>query len=253
MAAAARAELLMDRYGVLTRGAVALEDSPGGFAAVYRVLSAAEEKGLARRGYFIEGLGAAQFAASATVDRLRSAEESTPADDERQKAAAGTSTYAPVRSTRHSVLLLAATDPANPYGATLPWPAPVPWDSQRTPIKHKPGRKAGAVVILVGGELILYLERGGKTLLPFTESTGRVALAAPLIGQLVRSGVADKIVIETAGGVDVLSSPDPLPPADQLEVPDQAVEHPVLVLRRSLLAAGFYATPRGLRMRKDYS
>ncbi|MBF0808793.1 ATP-dependent helicase [Rothia nasimurium] len=253
VAAAARAELLMDRYGVLTRGAVAVEDTPGGFAEVYRVLSAAEEKGLARRGYFIEGLGAAQFSASATVDRLRAADDITGVD-EGQDAAPGASAYTPVRRTRHSVTLLAATDPANPYGAALDWPAPVAWDSNRTPIKHKPGRKAGAVVILVDGELTLYLERGGKTLLPFTDRTDRVEASAPLIGQLIRAGVADKIVIETAGGVDVLSTPGPLPPApDQPDIAAEGGEHPVLTLRRALLAAGFYATPRGLRIRKDYS
>lgn len=254
VAAAARAELLMDRYGVLTRGAVAVEDTPGGFAGVYRVLSAAEEKGLARRGYFIEGLGAAQFSTSSTVDRLRAVDDTTAADEEGQGAAPGASAYAPVRRTRHSVTLLAATDPANPYGAALPWPVPVAWDSDRTPIKHKPGRKAGAVVILVDGELTLYLERGGKTLLTFTDRADRVEASAPLIGQLVRAGVADKIVIETAGGVDVLSSPEPLPPTpDQPDAAAEDGEHPVLTLRRALLAAGFYATPRGLRMRKDYS
>ncbi|MGV3103744.1 Lhr family helicase [Rothia sp. 32237D007AR] len=261
VAAAARAELLMDRYGVLTRGAVAVEDTPGGFAGIYRVLSAAEEKGLARRGYFIEGLGAAQFSTSATVDRLRAAEST--AEGEGQDAAPDSATslsspvsgsYAPVRSTHHTVLLLAATDPANPYGAALPWPAPVSWDEHRTPIKHKPGRKAGAVVILVDGQLTLYLERGGKTLLPFTDQPEQVEASAPLIGQLVRAGVADKIVIETAGGVDVLSSPAPLPPEpDKPQAPADTGEHPVLTLRRALLAAGFYATPRGLRMRKDYA
>ena len=254
VAAAARAELLMDRYGVLTRGAVTVEDTPGGFAGVYRVLSAAEEKGLARRGYFIEGLGAAQFSSSSTVDRLRAADDTTAVENEGQDAAPGASAYTPVRRTRHSVTLLAATDPANPYGATLPWPASVAWDSNRTPIKHKPGRKAGAVVILVDGELTFYLERGGKTLLPFTDRADRVEVSAPLIGQLVRAGVADKIVIETAGGVDVLSTPGPLPPApDQPDAAAAGGEHPVITLRRALLAAGFYATPRGLRMRKDYS
>ncbi|WP_421084670.1 Lhr family helicase [Rothia nasimurium] len=248
VAAAARAELLMDRYGVLTRGAVAVEDTPGGFAGVYRVLSAAEEKGLARRGYFIEGLGAAQFATSSTVDRLRAVDGTGPvAAEEGQDAATGTSTYAPVRRTHHRVTLLAATDPANPYGAALPWPAPVTWESGST-LKHKPGRKAGAVVVLVDGELTLYLERGGKTLLPFTADPAAIEAAAPLLGQLVRLGVADKIVIETAGGTDILSSPAPL--ATSGEAPE--TEHPVSVLRRSLLAAGFYTTPRGLRMRRDY-
>lgn len=260
VAAAARAELLMDRYGVLTRGAVAAEDSPGGFSGIYRVLSAAEEKGLARRGYFIEGLGAAQFSVSATVDRLRRADSVTDEheDGPGPRPSDAPTPYTPVRHTRRSVLLLAATDPANPFGAALPWPAPVPWDAARTELKHRPGRKAGAIVVLVDGALTLYLERGGKTLLPFTDDPALIEAAAPLLGQLVRTGVADKIVIETAGGVELLSNPEPLTASarsrDLPGAPDTLpTEHPVLTLRRALLAAGFYTTTRGLRMRRDYT
>ncbi|MFW0111285.1 DEAD/DEAH box helicase [Rothia sp. CCM 9416] len=258
VAAAARAELLMDRYGILTRGAVAVEGTVGGFAGVYRVLSAAEEKGLARRGYFIEGLGAAQFSTSATVDRLRQADRATsdplPAQHIKHSAAPE-ATYSPVRTTQRAVTLLAATDPANPYGAALPWPTPTPWDANRTPLKHKPGRKAGACLVLVDGTPVLYLERGGKTLLPFTEDPVLVEVATPLLGQLVRLGVADKIVIESAGGIELLSTPEPLTPAAKAQpasAADSAAEHPVQALRRALLAAGFYTTPRGVRMRKDY-
>lgn len=258
VAAAAQAELLMDRYGVLTRGAVAVEGTVGGFAGVYRVLSAAEEKGLARRGYFIEGLGAAQFSTSATVDRLRETDRATadplsvPGE---HSSTAPKGTYQPVRTVQRTVTLLAATDPANPYGAALPWPTPAPWDASRTPLKHKPGRKAGACLILVDGEPVLYLERGGKTLLPFTEDPALVEAAAPLLGQLVRLGVAEKIVIESAGGVELLSTPAPLPPpaeTGQANASEPALEHPVLVLRRALLASGFYTTPRGVRMRRNY-
>jgi ATP-dependent Lhr-like helicase len=118
---------LLDRHGVLTRGAVQVERVAGGFASTYRVLAAMEDAGRARRGYFVEGLGAAQFAVPGAVDRLRSP---VPADQ------------------TQTTLLLAATDPANPYGAALPWPSrPVATRG------HLPGRKAGAVVVLVDGEL----------------------------------------------------------------------------------------------------
>src|SRR5437870_2636742 len=98
----ALAEVLLDRHGVLTRGAVGAERTPGGFAAVYPVLRAAEESGRCRRGYFVESLGAAQFATPGAVDRLR--------------------TYAAERREPSPAVVLAATDPAQPYGAALPWP-----------------------------------------------------------------------------------------------------------------------------------
>src|SRR4029077_19964557 len=95
----ATVESLLRRHGLLTRGAVMSERVPGGFAGVYPVLKAFEEAGRCRRGYFVEGLGGAQFAHAGAVDRLRGL---GPADG--------------------AVLVLAATDPANPYGAALPWP-----------------------------------------------------------------------------------------------------------------------------------
>ena len=104
----ALAEMLLDRHGVVTRGAVVAERAPGGFAAVYRVLAAFEETGRCRRGYFVEGLGAAQFAMPGAVDRMRAMQ--------RQWSAG------PRRSRLRPALVLAATDPANPYGAALPWP-----------------------------------------------------------------------------------------------------------------------------------
>ncbi|MBJ7385680.1 MAG: winged helix DNA-binding domain-containing protein, partial [Mycolicibacterium sp.] len=135
------ADLLLNRYGVLTKGAA--EGLPGGFAMLYKVLSAFEEAGRCQRGYFVESLGGAQFAVASTVDRLR-----TYLDD----VDSGTRAYESV--------VLAAADPANPYGATLPWP------SEGT---HRPGRKAGALVVLVDGELAWFLERGGRTLLSYSE------------------------------------------------------------------------------------
>ncbi|MDO5493969.1 MAG: ATP-dependent helicase, partial [Nesterenkonia sp.] len=132
----ARAEILLDRYGVLTRGSVVAEQQAGGFAAVYRVLSAAEQAGRVRRGYVVERLGASQFALSATIDRIRDVSEAL--EDGRDA----------------DVVVLAATDPANAYGAALDWP-------ELEDVTHRPGRKAGAVVVLRGGELVVYMERGG--------------------------------------------------------------------------------------------
>ncbi len=139
------AEGLLERHGVVTRGAVVSERTPGGFAAAYKVLSAFEDTGRCRRGYFVEGLGAAQFGTAGAVDRLRT--------HQRPPSSAAESVEKP------ETVALAATDPANPYGAALPWP-----DHEGG---HRPGRKAGAIVVLCDGELALYVERGGKTLLTF--------------------------------------------------------------------------------------
>src|SRR5690606_3849153 len=134
--------------------AVAAEAPPGGFAGVYPVLAAMEERGAARRGYFVEGLGAAQFAAPGAVDRLRALAEDRGRDG------------------ADPPLVLAATDPANPCGAALPWPErPVDADgaAERGAAGHRAGRKAGALVVTVAGQLVLYVERGGRTLLSYVE------------------------------------------------------------------------------------
>ena len=128
---------------MVTRGAVAAEGVEGGFSAAYRILSAFEDSGQARRGYVVEGLGAAQFAMDGAVDRLR--------------AAANTLDRSGGDAPPQAVVL-AAADPANAYGAALPWPEPPDGAG------HKPGRKAGSLVVLVDGELTLYMERGGKIL-----------------------------------------------------------------------------------------
>ncbi|WP_255249641.1 ATP-dependent helicase, partial [Streptomyces albidoflavus] len=147
----ALARTLLDRHGVVTRGAVAAEGVEGGFSAVYRVLSAFEDSGQARRGYVVEGLGAAQFAMDGAVDRLR---------------ASATAAEREAGGTPRQALVLAAADPANAYGAALPWPEPP------SGAGHKPGRKAGAMVVLVDGELAMYMERGGKTLLAWPATVG---------------------------------------------------------------------------------
>ncbi|MFY0407700.1 Lhr family ATP-dependent helicase, partial [Solicola sp. PLA-1-18] len=202
--AAAMGELLLDRYGVVTRGSVQAEHVPGGFQAIYKVLSGFEDAGQCRRGYFVDSLGAAQFATAGAVDRLRSHSR----QDGQQ-----TETTAP------SALTLAATDPANPYGAALPWPEPAG--------THRPGRKAGALVVLVDGDLALYVERGGKTLLTFLDDTDRLQPAVDALALAVRDGALGRLTVEKADGAQVLGTPL----ADALE------------------QAGFHATPRGLRIR----
>ena len=262
----ARAELLLDRYGVLTRGALASEDVPGGFAALYRVYAAAEERALVRRGYFIEGLGAAQFASPATVDAVRSY-ANIGADNPQNTGVKRTKTEE-VFGLFEGVLL-AATDPANPYGAALTWPsvpsllpasstpggteeaAPEGTETARS-VRHRPGRKAGACLILLDGEAVLYLERGGKTLLSFTADPLKLEAAAPLLARIVQAGIAEKIVVEKLNDCDILATPEPpthrgASKTDSNRLP----EHPVVALRRALLAQGFYTTPRGLRMRRS--
>ena len=262
----ARAELLLDRYGVLTRGALASEDVPGGFAALYRVYAAAEERALVRRGYFIEGLGAAQFASPETVDAVRS--YANVGADNPQNTGVKRTKNEEVFGLFEGVLL-AATDPANPYGAALTWPSvPSLLSASSTPgsteeaaregaetaqsVRHRPGRKAGACLILLDGEAVLYLERGGKTLLSFTANPLKLEAAAPLLARIVQAGIAEKIVVEKLNDCDILATPEPpthrgASKADSNRLP----EHPVVALRRALLAQGFYTTPRGLRMRRS--
>jgi len=156
------AEVLLDRHGVVIRGAVMAERAPGGFAAVYRVLSTFEETGRCRRGYFVEGLGAAQFALPGAVDRLRAVAGSL-------ERAAERADNARQDSDGPRALVLAATDPANPFGAAVPWPSRSP-EAGKDP-GHRPGRKAGALVVLVDGRLVLYVERGGRTLLTWGNET----------------------------------------------------------------------------------
>src|SRR6266542_1048679 len=201
--AAAAADVLLERHGVVTRGAVAAEDLPGGFAAVYPVLAALEERGAARRGYFVEGLGAAQFAVPGAVDRLRGlANEPLRADTDPEG------------------LVLAATDPANPYGAALPWPDRVVDAGDGEKAGHRAGRKAGALVVLVDGELVLYVERGGRTLLSYVDAQDALGMAAKALADAVHGGALGALSVERADGAPVHTSP----------------------MRQALAAAGFRAT-----------
>jgi ATP-dependent Lhr-like helicase len=205
------AEVLLDRYGVVTRGAVVAERAPGGFAAVYRVLSTFEETGRCRRGYFVEGLGAAQFALPGAVDRLRAVAAALERDAD-----------APARAeVGPRALVLAATDPANPFGAAVPWPG------RGADARHKPGRKAGALVVQVDGHLVLYVERGGRTLLTWSDDPSVLQPAVDALSLAVREGHLGRLTVERADGAGVLDS----------------------ALGRALEEAGFHATPRGLRLR----
>ena len=204
------AELLLNRYGVLTRNAVAAEGVPGGFAMLYKVLTAFEEAGRCQRGYFVESLGGAQFALASTVDRLRGHADSV---DQAQPD--------------YRAVVLAAADPANPYGATLAWPT--------GGTGHRPGRKAGALVVLIDGELAWYLERGGRSLLNFSPDPEAQRAAAGALADLIRTGRLESILIERIDGVPALESA-----AHQDRGGGVA----------ALADAGFASTPRGFRMRR---
>ncbi|MDF3337279.1 ATP-dependent helicase [Mycolicibacterium septicum] len=206
-----QADLLLSRHGVLTKGAAAAEGVPGGFATLYKVLSAFEDAGRCQRGYFVESLGGAQFAAASTVDRLRSYLDGVD----------------PQRPEYHAVVL-AATDPANPYGSALAWPDRGGDDT------HRPGRKAGALVALVDGQLVWFLERGGRTLLSFTSDADTQRAAAGALAELVSIGRMPSLLVERINGVAVL---DPCVDAARAAVQD------------ALTGAGFSRTPRGLRLR----
>jgi ATP-dependent Lhr-like helicase len=174
----ALAELLLERYGILTRETVRAEGVPGGFAALYPELSQLETLGVARRGYFVEGLGGAQFALPGAVERLRSAggDEDPP-------------------------VVLAAVDPAQPYGAALPWPAR---DESR-----RPTRVAGAYVVLTGrGEPVLYVERGGRGLQTLVDAGDpRVEPALVALVEQVRAGRIKRLALEKVDGESALESP----------------------------------------------
>jgi len=174
-----QAELLLERYGIVTREQVLAEGIPGGFAILYDALSQLETLGVCRRGYFVEGLGGAQFALPGAVERLRAqkaVEESAP-------------------------LVLAATDPAQPYGAALPWP-------QRGDDQRRPARVRGAYVVLAGAEPVLYVEKGGRGIVTLADAGDpRLYAAFEALAQFVTGGRGRKLSLERIDGEPVVGSP----------------------------------------------
>jgi ATP-dependent Lhr-like helicase len=165
---------LLDRHGVVTREATLAEGTPGGFAGVYPVLKALEESGTARRGYFVTGLGAAQFALPGAVDRLRASRASADRETE--------------------VVVLAAADPAQPYGAALPWP----------PSAGRPSRSAGAYVVLADGAPVAFVERGARSIVTFGADPSAWADA---VADLVKDGRVRRIELRTIDGEPATSHP----------------------------------------------
>jgi len=260
-------QVLLDRHGVVTKAIAGVEnltasaDNPGGipFSAIYRVLKELEERGRVRRGYFIEGLGGAQFALPGAVDLLRTdaADQSSAAETMLVSVEETQGVVSKPRFNQMSPhpLLLAATDPANPYGAALPWPVvdsatPANASAQNhgkgvnasaddkrsseiiiNAVVPRPRRAAGAVVVLVNGELVLYLERGGRSLLTFGNNQA-LPTALTAIVDAAASGRLGKLTISKINGAPALQA--------------AAHKNPIA---QALLAAGFHLTPSGFRLR----
>ncbi|HEX8646528.1 MAG TPA: DEAD/DEAH box helicase [Thermoleophilaceae bacterium] len=181
------AELLLERYGIVTRETVLAEGIPGGFASLYSELSNLETLGVARRGYFVEGLGGAQFALPAAIERLRGLRADEPA----------------------GAVVLAATDPANPYGASLGWPQREDGESGR-----RPARTAGAYVVTIDAEPALYLERGGKGLIALRDPVDADGEPAPWVREALETladhvtrGRIKRLALERFDGESVIGSP----------------------------------------------
>jgi ATP-dependent Lhr-like helicase len=199
--------MLLGRYGVVAREAAGAESLPGGFGPIYKVLKAMEEAGRIRRGYFVEGLSAAQFGYAGAIDRLRAArpdEEAEPDAD--------------------AVRLLPAVDPANPYGALLPWPGPA------NPEETGPRRVPGAWVVLMDGRLALYAAPKARALITFPgelrDPRPTLELAFATLARLPRAGERRSRIVERVDGIPVHQS-----------------EH-----LAALRAAGLELEPRGLAL-----
>ena len=190
----AQAELMLERYGIVTRETVLAEGVPGGFSTVYGEMSNLEMLGTARRGYFVEGLGGAQFALPGAIERLRS-----------------------LPHPEGQYTILAATDPANPYGAGIPWP--------RRESGRRPSRTPGAYVLLKDGEPLLFVERGGRGILRLGELDGAAfAEAVGEVADAAHDGLLPRLAIERVDGEPVIGSG----------------------LEETLIAAGFHRQPRRL-------
>ena len=186
--AVARVNLLLDRYGVVSRDCLRAEDLPGGFAPLYKVLREMEEQGRARRGHFVDGLTGAQFAYPGAVDRLRACR----ADAEERDA--------PAQAT--DVVCVPAMDPANPYGTLLPWP--------EVGGGATPRRTPGAWLLLLRGRPVLYAGKRFRQLQLFPQTLrdedGALAAALEALRSLPRGSERSLRVIEKIDGVAALDS-----------------------------------------------
>ncbi|HSM01074.1 MAG TPA: DEAD/DEAH box helicase, partial [Acidimicrobiia bacterium] len=172
LAQAARADQMLERHGIVTRDAVLSEGAPGGFAGMYPVFRAMEDAGRIRRGYFVEGMGGSQFALPGAVDRLRAG------------------------SDRQGAVTLGAADPANPFGSSLPWPEH----------EGRPSRSAGAFVVIADGRLLAFVERGGRTVLSFSEDAEVLEAAASALVALGKRRMR-RMVVSTVDGEPAGSTP----------------------------------------------
>ena len=244
----AQAVIMLERHGVVTRAVAPSENVSGTYGDIYRVLAALETAGQVRRGYFVEHLGGSQFALAGAVDRLRAADADLDAERSRDDP--------------RTVVCLAATDPANPYGAALAWPVPhlvgpdageanasaelvepaephapdgeaAPSQTPDTATAHRPGRKVGATVVLVTGELVLYLERGGRSLLTFAHDQKVLDAAARQLAAAITAGQLGPVRLRRLDGRDALQGASGVDRPSALE---------------ALLRAGFRVTPAGVRL-----
>ena len=210
--AIALVESILDRYGVLSRDVVQLSGVPGGLGSLLPVLRQMEDTGEVLRGAFVQGLGPAQFAARETIDVLRTYEANDAA-------------------ARSETVVLAADDPACLYGAGLPWP-PVAHADAEGAEEHeaRPTRRAGSLVVVLGGVPALYATAGLRSLLSFTDDGDALARAArALVAHEKRSlkragaeGARKKVVMETLNGRSILDSPlaEVLQDAGLVRLPD---------------------------------
>jgi ATP-dependent Lhr-like helicase len=210
---AATAQQLLARYGVLTREVAGAEGIAGGFSAVYDVLKAMEDAGRIRRGYFVSGVGATQFALPAALELMRSLKDE-PEDAE--------------------AIVLAATDPANPYGAMLKWPS----DTESAAIVGRgPTRTVGSLVVIVNGALGAYISRGGRQVLVFLPEDEP---ARSVVGRAVASRLAWLARADDGRGGLLI--------ADINGTPTQG--HPFAPF---LIDAGFSPSAMGFQMRRPPS
>jgi len=209
---------LLNRYGVLMRESVAAENVPGGFSAVYDVLKALEESGRIRRGYFVAGLGATQFALPAAIDLLRQLRTAPPEE-------------------KPEFVQLAATDPANPYGSVLRWPDLPVADEDAESAPRILTRAAYAEVILRNGQLVAWLRRGNPNMLVFlpAEEPERSQTAAGLAHFLCSRG-QEKMRLSSHQGV-LITTINGQPVAAHL-------------MARFLMDAGFHPGPLGMHLRR---